>query len=295
MYLADADFKELFEREKERKNPLDKRFIAMSNAILKALPNWQLEAKKLFFLCLSQYQFNKTDNPNIIVLNKKDVIEKLEIHPSKGGAYLRQLAKTMAKKSWIERTIATDTNGDAELWDDGFIFVGASSSKATISIELNPKYQSQFQELSANFTMLWSDDLIKIGTTQTMKLYEELRRIYDTRYLVNRVDFKTSQLKKIFGLSKDDYMNKKSGMFDRYNFEKYCLDKAINEINEKCEAVKIMIHENGKGYTKTKEFGGKIDTYVIQYRCSTRVVEKELLELSSDPPEGQTTIYDDFN
>ena len=42
----------------------------------------------------------------------------------------------------------------------------------------------------------------------------------------------TKELKDVFNMNKEDYMNK-SGNFDRYNFEKFAIKNAVNELNAK--------------------------------------------------------------
>ena len=70
------------------------------------------------------------------------------------------------------------------------------------------------------------------------------------------IDYSTRKLKMMFGLSIDDYM--RDGHFDRYNFERKTINKAVKEINEKSKCIKNLT------YRKVKK-GSRIQYYLFTY------------------------------
>ena len=80
-----------------------------------------------------------------------------------------------------------------------------------------------------------------------MMLYQNLLK--DKWMLTNPdfygVPYSTKKLKMIFGLSKDDYM-RKNETFDRNSFERYTVNKAVKEINEKSKCILNLRYEKIK-------------------------------------------------
>lgn len=70
------------------------------------------------------------------------------------------------------------------------------------------------------------------------------------------IDYSTRKLKMMFGLSIDDYM--RDGHFDRYNFEKITINRAVKEINEKSKCIKNLT------YRKVKK-GSRVQYYLFTY------------------------------
>ena len=68
----------------------------------------------------------------------------------------------------------------------------------------------------------------------------------------------TKELKTLFGMTKDDYVNSKTGNFDRYNFEKYTIKLAITDINEKSKCIRNLRYEK-------KKKGNRVQGYVFYY------------------------------
>ena len=109
------------------------------------------------------------------------------------------------------------------------------------------------------------------------------------------IDYSTRQLKMMFGLSIDDYM--RDGHFDRYNFEKITINRAVKEINEKSKCIKNLT------YRKVKK-GNRIQYYLFSYHYvdPQKVVEDarndfrwEQLTIAEDIPtvEKPVRVQDD--
>ena len=246
-------------RKENDVNQFDNKLIAMSNVLAKKQTKWTVTEKKLFFLTISQLRWKENSNSNVIELRKADIYEKLDLNPDDlPSGYLRNQFKSMASKSWIEF-------GDDEDFDDNFLIVGCSGRGKTFKVTINPIYMPLVQELNARYTMFWLDDLLEFESKHAMTLYQTLRRLFREDLAWSQpIDFTTVQLKDVFGLSKDDYMNKKSGKFERTNFEKYCVQRAVDEINSKCQAMHIF--EWFKDYDRS----GHVKKYVFQVSCKTR-------------------------
>lgn len=288
--LVPADWEKLEKRyEVSTRNQFDDRFVAMANSLARRQVKWSVFEQKLFFLTISQLQFTMANNPTKVILKKKDIFEKLGLNPDNTpGGYLRSQFKMMMLKSYVEWE---DEEDPEEIWEDGYLVINVKATKKEIFVTLNENYLPLLEGLCTNYTMMLLDDLVVFSSGHTLALYQQLRRMYDTRYLWNEKDFTTKQLKELFGLSKDDYM-RKDGKFDRYNFEKYCVQVAVDEINEKAKML------GGLTWRKTKK-DGLVDKYVFRYAVKpysqdlSPQLEAIDVEPSAEPPKGQTTIFDE--
>lgn len=289
---ADWEVTELKYKEKEPRSQFDDRLVAMDNNLARRQVKWSVFERKLFYLTISQLQFTTFNNPTKVILKKKDIYKKLGMTGTTyTGGYLREQFKQMRLKSEVSWEDETDPD---EIWEDGFLIVHTKATKHEIYVTLNEAFLPLLENLSERYTMLLLDDLVSFDSKHTMVLYQNLRRIYHTKYLWNEKDFSTKQLKDMFGLSEKDY-TKKDGKFNRTMFEQQCVQRAVDEINEKSDMMKI------EKWWKVKQ-DGKVHRYVFRYACKHKQSEERMIlpqfeyideTLSTDPAEGQTTI-DDF-
>lgn len=104
------------------------------------------------------------------------------------------------------------------------------------------------------------------------------------------IDYSTRKLKMMFGLSIDDYM--RNDHFDRYNFERKTINKAVDEINKKSKCIKNLT------YKKVKK-GSRIQYYLFSYHYvdPQKVVEDarndfcwEQLSIAEDIPTEEKPV-----
>ena len=92
------------------------------------------------------------------------------------------------------------------------------------------------------------------------------------------IDYSTRQLKDMFGLSKESYMNR-DGFFNRADFERYTINKAIKELNEKCRCI------NNLKYEKVKKNGR-----VQYYKFSFDYTDPQTVADNSNERKGKSII-----
>ena len=243
---------EKFDKQLNRPNSLDNSIITMANTLARKQTKWSVNETKLFLTAISQ--INSRDDHNWITLKKSDVIAKLQIDPRHTNT-LRDLFKQVALKSWI--SFGTDDS-----WNDGFLIIKSKSSRNTVSLQFSSDYIPLLEHLHSHFTWFYLDNIINFKSKHTIKLYQFLMSWHDSKYIITHKKVTINELKSIFELSESSYMVKRINsignkymVFDIYNFEKKCLLKAIDEINEDVTKSGLYIE-----YSKIKENG-----FVIGY------------------------------
>lgn len=271
---------------KEPINSLKNQIVAMSRSLAKTQSQMNLEQKKLMVMLLTKIRWSCGDNSNVLTLNKLEVLDALELQNEKTG-YVRKALEKMVGNSMVRWT----DPDDAEHWRSDMLFTGVTSEKGTVSVTVNPYYMPLLENLVHNtpYITIWSNDVYSFNSRFAFALFEDLRLHWDDRYRINYRSYTTKQLKEIFGLDKADYV-RKDGSFDRYQFEKKTIDRAISEINE-TEMIRIMpTSEDRKGrvqfYKKLKEFG-EIKGYQIAYICRTRTDSPEKQNSQGESREGR--------
>lgn len=209
------------------KNELENALVVMSNAIARKQTKWSARETKLFFTALSQIKWRSEDN--WVTMNKADVIEKLEMDPN-DTSKLRNLFKNVVKKSYIEFDGPTE-----EEWLDGVLLTSVKSTRKQVSVQFNSTYLPLLDKLDEHFTMFQLDNVAHFKSKYAIILFQRLKSHYNPEGMINHIRWSLDELKRIFELDKDAYVvtDKKTGQtkFHIYNFEKYVLFKARDEIN----------------------------------------------------------------
>lgn len=223
-------------------NPLDNQIIRMSNIIARKNPKnkntkEQLThtEKRLFYMALSQA--NAIDDKGIVKLKKTDVFEKLGISDNNMYSRYRELFKEMQFKTYYE----FDTEDG---WDDGFLIYRTAMTKHHFHVYFDLTYIPLLREMQQSTTMFF-DDILKFECTHSISLYQFIRSLNKHPKFSNCYDFSTTELKTIFGLDENSYMRKNGG-FDRSNFEKYTIDAAVKELNEKATLIRNICYKKHK-------------------------------------------------
>lgn len=273
------DYEQLRSDEKEEKNSLENKLVAISNSLAKSQIEWTITEKKLFVMVLTKLVWKDTINEKEIELDKKEIMEVLGTPTAEKNTslWLRKQFKSMVRKSMISWT---DPN-DSEIYEDGMLFTLARSTRGKMYVTINEVYKPHLEMLINNYTFFLADDVYGFKSSFAYDLFKVLNMLYDKRTWKNKRDFSTKQLKELFGLSKDDYMRpKEKGGFDRYNFEKYCVKRAVDEINNG-EMVQIW------NWGKTKK-GGHVMGYFFEYSVKT----KRERPVTDNDIDGQIDLFD---
>lgn len=271
---------------KNTSNSLKNQVIAMSNILAEKSTRFSVMQQKLFYVCLASLK-QGINSRNEVEINKQELFNCLGIE-KETGRYTRIKGEfeQLAHNSFVE---FDTTDG----FSQGFLIYNIRLSKNTFFVKFNDYYLPLVQELANNYVRLLDDDVISFNSKFSMMLYQNLMR--DKWKLTNvdhlGIDYSTKQLKMMFGLSKSDYM-RKNDSFNRSEFEKKTINKAVDEINKKSKCIKNLT------YRKVKK-GSRIQYYLFTYNYidPQKVVEDardefrwEQLTIAEDIPTVEKSV-----
>lgn len=225
MHETNGELMERNDKYKLSNNMFNDALVVVSNLIARATTKWTLEETKLFLCSVSQIKTR--DKDNWVMMSKRDIIEKLDINPD-SGTWLRQTFKKMMQKSYIEL-------GNDEEWDDGFLITRVRSDKKNIYVKFEETYLPLLDQLSSHFTEFYIDYVKDFTRLSSYNLYVYLCSWQDSNYQVQNKKIAKKDLPKIFNLKEGEYWRnygKENAKFHFADFEKYCLNPAIEEINK---------------------------------------------------------------
>ena len=264
---------------KNTDNSLENQVIAMSNTLAEKSTRFSIVQQKLFYVCLASLKHG-VNSKNEVEINKQELFNYLQIeNDTSRWTRIRYEFKKLAKNSYIE--FGTD-----EEFCDGFLIYSFRSTRNSIFVRFNDYYLPLVQQLANNFVRLLDDDVVSLDSKFSMMLYQNLMK--DKWKLTNidylGIDYSTRRLKMIFGLSIDDYVQ--NGRFNRADFERRTINRAVKEINEKSKCIKNLT------YKKVKK-GSRVQYYLFSYHYidPQKVVEDarndfrwEQLSIAEDNP-----------
>ena len=227
MHETNGELMERNDKYKLSDNMFNDALVVISNLIARATTKWTLEETKLFLCSVSRI---KTRNKECwVTKSKRDIAEKLEIDPT-NRSKMRDMFKRVMMKSYIQ--IDGDTEDE---WDDGFLITQIKSTKKDISVRFNDMYIPLLDQLSSHFTEFYIDYVKDFTRLSSYNLYVYLCSWQDSNYQVQNKKIAKRDLQKIFKLKDGEYWRnygKENAKFHFADFEKYCLNPAIEEINK---------------------------------------------------------------
>nr|DAI60470.1 MAG TPA: DNA REPLICATION protein [Caudoviricetes sp.] len=235
-------------------NTLKNQVIAMSNILAKKSTRFSVTQQKLFYASLASLKYGVNER-NEVRINKQELFNLLGMESDNNRwSRLRKELRQLAENSYIEY-------GEDKEFKDGFLIYSFDSNRdrSYIFIRFNDDYLPLIKGLSNNFVRFLDDDLVTLKSKYSMMLYQNLMK---DKWKMSNIDFmgidySTTQLKNMFGLSKESYMNR-DGFFNRADFERNTLNKAIKELNEKCKCI------NNLKYEKIKK-NGRVQYYKFSF------------------------------
>lgn len=263
---------------KKKGNSLENQVIAMSNILAEKSTRFSIVQQKLFYICLASLKHG-TNSKNEVEINKQELFNYLDIE-KENNRYIRikKDFEQLAHNSFVE---FDTTDG----FSQGFLICNIRLSKNSFFVQFNDYYLPLVQELANNYVRLLDDDVVSFNSKFSMMLYQHLMK--DKWKLTNPdflgIDYSTKQLKMIFGLSVDDYVQ--NGHFNRADFERRTVNKAVKEINEKSKCIQKL------RYVKVKK-GNRIQCYLFtfNYTDPQKVVEDSRNEYRWE----QLSLLDEF-
>lgn len=270
---------------KNADNSLENQVIAMSNTLAEKSTRFTIIQQKMFYVCLASLK-KGANSKNEVEIDKQELFNYLNLNTDNNRwTRIRYEFKKLAHNSYIE--FGTD-----EDFCDGFLIYSFRSTRNSIYVRFNDYYLPLVQQLANNFVRLLDDDVISFDSKFSMMLYQNLMKdkwkLTNVDYL--GIDYSTRKLKMMFGLSIDDYM--RNDHFDRYNFERKTINKAVDEINKKSKCIKNLT------YKKVKK-GSRIQYYLFSYHYvdPQKVVEDarndfrwEQLSIAEDIPTEEKPV-----
>ena len=255
------------------RSTLENQVIAMSNTLAKKSTRFTVTQQKLFYVSIASLK-NGLNKNNEVEINKQELFNFLGIE-NETGRYTR------IKKEFSKLRDNSKIEFDTE---DGFVSGSVIRmvrlSKNTFYVMFDSYYLPLVYELKDKFVRFLNDDLIGLKSKYSMMLYQNLMK---DKWKMSNVDFmgidySTRQLKDMFGLSKESYMNR-DGFFNRADFERYTINKAIKELNEKCRCI------NNLKYEKVKKNGR-----VQYYKFSFDYTDPQTVADNSNERKGKSII-----
>lgn len=212
---------------------LKKELIRLDNALIRKSTRFNADEQRLFYLAIASIKRDQKEP--VITISKKAVLDALNVEHHSFYSTIRNRYKNVMLKSYIHF-------GDEEIFDDGFLFIKLKSDKKNIYLTVGDDYYNLLIHLTANYTLLYCEELISFNSKYSMIIYQNLIRLK----LKGKegVAFTTKDLKTILGLSKEEYTY--NGHFIRSLFEKKTINRALEEINKNSKILKNVRYEKYK-------------------------------------------------
>ena len=267
-------------KEKKEVYSLDNQIIKMSNILARKTPKHSKNKEsltqteqRLFYMALAKA--NTIDEKGVVKLKKTEVFNKLGINDTNMWSRYKEFFKAMQMKTYYDFDYSEDE------FEAGFLIYKVQATKNFFHIWFDISYIPLLKSVD-KYTTMFFDDIMKFESKHTAPLYQRIRSLNEHPKYSNYFDFSTKELKDMFGLTINDYVNS-NGKFDRSNFEKKTLNKAVEEINSKAALVKNVTVEKHKK-------GNKVQFYRIKFENQKLL---SLKDLDENAVPGQTSI-DDF-
>lgn len=230
---------------------LKNRVIAMSNILAERSTRFSLIQQRLFYISLISTQNGLNENNEVVIARNEfnELFECLGLtKDTSRWTTLRKQLEMLRDNSKIEFS-------DEKGFDDGQLIIGARCCEDGVHIRFDTYYLPLINELSDRFVRLLSGDLLCLNSKFSMMLYQNLMKDKWKMSCADfmAVDYSTKQLKDMFGLTKDSYMNK-LGNFNRTLFERKTINKAVEELNKKSKCIKNLKYEKVKEGNKVKYY-----------------------------------------
>ena len=234
------------------------RLFAVHRIFAKARKEMNLAEQKTFVYALTQLKFTEEAKSPYVYMDKKTLARIVGItsdidHMS---VDLYRAIKDLPRHSFIEII-----NEEHDYFESGIIVTRVAMLKNRVRLKFDDDYIKLFTNLSQGYITMWSTDIFQMRSERSVRFYEILRQLTDTRLDVCQHGWGIRKLKEMFDIPKEgkgSYM-RKDGHFDRPAFEKYVIDPLCEDI-AKCKMINLLVQSDGKYYEKVKR-GNRVDGY----------------------------------
>lgn len=234
--------------------------IYYANIIARMTSKFNLEEEKalhIFFSYIKPFNFQ---NSTTIKIEKKKFFEQLNL--TGDDKYKRY--KLLIYKMKIKSIIIIETEKSIF---DGFLLINSEWYKKELyfEVDLNPKLMPFIEQLKEHYTKVDLNTVCAFKSKHALTLYKFLCSWTDESKKENKRYVTTKDLKELFGLSKEAYVENNN--FKRAKFEKRTIDVAIKEINQYSDL--------NISYDKKKE-NGKVKKYEFTWIQKDKQIAKTL-------------------
>lgn len=286
----------------------------------KIFKKWTLLDKHVFAAFLTCIDWQGM-NPSVIEVDNEYIAKRLGWNFSEGqetriGTYLRECFLHIS-----EHSVVNLYDYYEKKWFMEPLILHASGDATTTRVVFNPHFMSHFERLyeraelnNKGFTMLLASDVISMKTAPGLRAEEKLRSFHKKHGVgTYKYLFTTMETKELLGLEKGDYMRVKLSEteykdFNRNEFEKSCLKKALEDINENSILVRILKNKDGSLFKKIKN-GRTVVGYelrwqvaavdsakeIVQKKIDAQTKELNIKETKSILPKEVEEIYEDYS
>lgn len=258
--------------------------FATSRAFAMARKQMLLNELKTLYYALTKIRF-KQQCPEVIMINKYELgtFLGLDIESDYLNRNLNRAIGKMPKHSFLQFK-----NEKKGAYDNGNFIRRVNIYGDDVRIWIEPCYLPLFGELDSYIIGLITD-IQKCSSDRSILFYEYLMAHTDSRLKTNAVELGVKPLKELFRISKETYVDKKTGHFDRSKFEKRIIDPICNNLS-KTEKLTLLEQSDGKYYTKIYR-GSRVAAYHFDWvatsrpRIATAIEVKELQEKVDKNPQ----------
>lgn len=271
------------------KSTLENKVIAMSNILAKKNTYFTTTQQKLFYVSIASLR-NGVNVHDEVEINKHDLLEFLGMeNDSNRYTKLKKELDELVKNSFIRFE-------DKDGYSCGNLIYNTRITRNTVYIRINNYYLPLLQNLSDNFVRFLNDDLVGLKYKDSMMLYQNLMKDKWKMSCIDflGIDYSTTQLKDMFGLTKDSYMAT-SGNFNRTLFEKKTINKAVEELNKKSKCINNLRYEKVKEGNKVKYYKFTFDYTDPQTIADSRNERKGKLIIDNMQKASETFTSEEMN
>lgn len=258
------------------KSTLENKVIAMSNILAEKNTYFTTTQQKLFYVSIASLR-NGVNIHDEVEISKQELFKFLGMeNDTKRYDKLSKELDQLQHNSFIRFK-------DKDGYSSGFIIYNVRMTRKNVYIRINSYYLPLLQNLSDNFVRFLNDDLVGLKYKNSMMLYQNLMKDKWKMSCIDfmGIDYSTTQLREMFGLTKDSYMAT-GGNFNRTLFEKKALNKAIEELNKKSKCIKNLRYE------KVKK-GNKVQFYKFTFDYTD---PQTVVDSNRENKARQSIIYD---
>lgn len=202
---------------------------AVSNLIARATTRWTLEQSKVFMIAV--FQIEQRDEDCWVTIRKRDLLKVLGMNKDKDYSQLKRKLKNIQEKSMIE--LHGPSSSEKET---GCLIRKVATDRHNVKIQFDEHYLPLLQYAKDQlYTSLNLQSILVFRHKSAYNLYFYLTDWQNKDHSRNTRDINKEDLAKVFNLKEGQYWRDYRTDHQKFHypdFEKYCLNPAIQDINE---------------------------------------------------------------